>query len=279
MTGAGVTRIGGREFRWGQRPFVMGIINVTPDSFSGDGLACDVGAAVARAQEMEAAGADILDIGGESTRPGSAPITADEELGRVLPALERIVAAVKVPVSIDTYKVEVARRAVAAGASLINDVWGLKQDPALARVAAEAGVPLVVMHNQRGTCYVDLVAEVLASLRWSLGRAEEAGVPLENLIVDPGIGFGKTLEHNLELMRRLRELRSLGRPVLLGTSRKSMIGLVLGLPPDQRMEGTAATVALGIAGGADIVRVHDVAPMVRVCRMADAIVRGYSTLR
>lgn len=275
MSNMGVTRIGGREFRWGQRTFVMGIINVTPDSFSGDGLAGDAGAAVTRAQEMEAAGADILDIGGESTRPGSTPITAEEELRRVLPALERIVAVVKVPVSIDTYKAEVARRAVAAGASLINDVWGLKQDPALARVAAGRHVGLVLMHNQRGTCYVDLVAEVLASLRWSLRRAVAAGVPPENLIVDPGIGFGKVLEHNLELMRRLRELRSLGHPVLLGTSRKSMIGLVLGLPPEQRVEGTAATVALGIAGGADIVRVHDVAPMVRVCRMTDAIVRGY----
>jgi dihydropteroate synthase len=270
----GVTRIGGREFRWGQRTFVMGIINVTPDSFSGDGLAYDVGAAVARAQQMESAGADILDIGGESTRPGSAPVAAGEELRRVLPVVERVVAAVKVPVSIDTYKAEVARRAVAAGAALINDVWGLKQDPTLAGVAAETGVPLVVMHHQRGTCYVDLVAEVLASLRWSLRRAEEVGVSPENIIVDPGIGFGKTLEHNLELMRRLRELRSLGRPVLLGTSRKSMIGLVLGLPPEQRVEGTAAMVALGIAAGADIVRVHDVTPMVRVCRMTDAIVRG-----
>lgn len=274
MTEPGVTRIGGREFHWGQRTFVMGIINVTPDSFSGDGLAHDVGAAVAQAQQMEAAGADMLDIGGESTRPGSTPLPTEEELRRVLPVVERVVAAVKVPVSIDTYKAEVARQAVAAGAALINDVWGLKHDPALAGVAAEMGVPLVVMHNQRGTCYVDLVAEVLASLRWSLRRAEEAGVPPENLIVDPGIGFGKALEHSLELMRRLRELRSLGRPVLLGTSRKSMIGLVLGLPPEQRVEGTAATVSLGIAAGADIVRVHDVAPMVRVCRMTDAIVRG-----
>ncbi len=273
MRGPGITRIGGREFRWGQRTFVMGIINVTPDSFSGDGLALDVGAAVAQAQQMEAAGADILDIGGESTRPGSTPLPADEELRRVLPVVERVVASVKVPVSIDTYKAEVARRAVSAGAALINDVWGLKRDPALAGAAAEMGVPLVVMHHQRGTCYVDLVAEVLASLRWSLKRAEEAGVPPENLIVDPGIGFGKTLEHNLELMRRLGELRTLGRPVLLGTSRKSMIGLVLGLPPEQRVEGTAATVALGIAAGADIIRVHDVASMVRVCRMTDAIVR------
>ncbi|MEE9202236.1 MAG: dihydropteroate synthase, partial [Dehalococcoidia bacterium] len=159
----GVTRIGGREFRWGQRTFVMGIINVTPDSFSGDGLAYDVGAAVAQAQQMEAEGADVLDIGGESTRPASAPVSAGEELRRVLPVVERVVAAVKVPVSIETYKAEVARRAVAAGAALINDVWGLKRDPALAGVAAETGVPLVAMHNQRGTCYVDLVAEVLAS--------------------------------------------------------------------------------------------------------------------
>jgi dihydropteroate synthase len=252
----------------------MGIINVTPDSFSGDGLAYDVGAAVSRAQRMEAEGADLLDIGGESTRPGAAPVPVEEELRRVLPVLEKVVSSVKVPVSIDTYKAEVARRATDAGAALINDVWGLKRDPALARVAADMGLPLVLMHNQRGTCYVDLVAEVAAGLRWSLDRAQEAGIPAGSLIVDPGIGFGKNLEHNLELMRRLGELRSLGHPVLLGTSRKSMIGLVLGLPREERVEGTAATVALGIAAGADIVRLHDVAPMVRVCRMADAIVRG-----
>jgi dihydropteroate synthase len=252
----------------------MGIINVTPDSFSGDGLAYDVGAAVSQAQRMEAEGADLLDIGGESTRPGAAPVPVEEELRRVLPVLEKVALSVKVPVSIDTYKAEVARRAADAGAALINDVWGLKRDPALARVAADTGLPLVVMHNQRGTCYVDLVAEVVAGLRWSLDRAAEAGVPEADLIVDPGIGFGKNLEHNLTLMRRLGEVRTLGHPVLLGTSRKSIIGLVLGLPREQRVEGTAATVALGIAAGADIVRVHDVTQMVRVCRMADAIVRG-----
>jgi len=271
-----MTRIGGREFRWGERTYVMGILNITPDSFSGDGLLGDPQAAVERAKQMEAEGADMLDIGGESTRPGAVPIPAQEELGRVMPVLERLVAAVGLPISIDTYKAEVAETALDAGACLINDVWGLKQDPRLAEVAARRGVPIVLMHNQRGTCYVDPMAEVLGSLRWSLERAQEAGVPPENIILDPGIGFGKTLGHNLEIMRRLPEIKALGYPLLLGTSRKSMVGLVLNLPPDQRREGTAATVALGIASGADIVRVHDVGYMVRVCRMTDAIVRGRS---
>jgi dihydropteroate synthase len=180
------------------------------------------------------------------------------------------------PISVDTYKAEVARRALEAGAQMINDIWGLKHDPELALVAAERKVPLVIMHNQQGTSYDNLVPEVIASLRESIRLARGAGVAGENIIIDPGIGFGKTLEHNLELMRHLEEFRSLGRPILLGTSRKSMIGLVLNLPPDYRLEGTAATVALGIAKGVDMVRVHDVRYMARVCRMSDAIVRGAS---
>jgi dihydropteroate synthase len=253
----------------------MGIVNLSPDSFSGDGLRYDVEAAVYRAHRMAAEDADIIDIGGESTRPGSTPVSLEEELRRVMPVAERLGRELKVPFSIDTYKADVARRALAAGASMVNDVWGLKADPELARVAAEAGVPLILMHNQQGTVYSDLVPEVLSSLQRSMDLALNAGVRWQNLIIDPGIGFGKTAQHNLEILRRLSEFRALGRPVLLGTSRKSTIGLVLGLPVTERLEGTAAAVALGIANGADMVRVHDVQAMLRVCRMSDAIVRGW----
>ncbi len=273
-TDLGVTRCGDREFRWGERTFIMGVLNLTPDSFSGDGLGGDVEAAVAQARRLVAEGADILDVGGESTRPESAPLSADEELGRVLPVIEKLVGEVSVPISIDTYKSEVARRALEAGAKMINDVWGLKRDPKLAQVAAEEGVPLIIVANQRETTYQEIIPEVIDSLRRGMKLALDSGVAWENIIIDPGIGFGKTLEGNLEIIRRLGELKVLGRPILLGTSRKSMIGLVLDLAADQRLEGTAATVALGIANGADMVRVHDVLQMVRVSRMTDAIVRG-----
>ncbi len=269
----GITRCGDTEFRWGERTYIMGIINVTPDSFSGDGLE-DVDAAVRQGQQFAAEGADIIDIGGESTRPGSTPISVDEELRRVMPVIERLAGKVLVPLSIDTYKAEVARRALDAGCQMINDVWGLKHDPETAVVAAEKKVPIILMHNQEGTTYRNLIPEVLDSLRRSIELALSAGVQWENIIIDPGIGFGKKLEHNLEIMRRLAELKSLGRPILLGTSRKSMIGLVLDLPVDQRSEGTAATVAIGVANGADMVRVHDVREMIRVCRISDAIIRG-----
>ena len=252
----------------------MGVLNLTPDSFSGDGLGQDVEAAMAQARRLVKEGADILDVGGESTRPESSPTAVEEELRRVIPVIERLVAEISVPVSIDTCKSEVARHALDAGARMINDVWGLRRDPELAQVAAEAGVPIVIVANQRETTYGEIVPEVIDSLRKGMKLALDAGVAWENIIVDPGIGFGKTLEGNLELIRRLGELRVLERPILLGTSRKSMIGLVLDLPVDQRLEGTAATVALGIANGADMVRVHDVLPMVRVSRMTDAIVRG-----
>ncbi len=266
---------GGRELVWGRRTYVMGIINVTPDSFSGDGLACDVPAIVDRAKAMEAAGADMLDLGAESTRPGSEPVSADEELRRLLPALDAVAANVGIPISVDTYKAQVARRAVECGAAIINDVWGLKADPELAQVAAETGAALILMHNQANRSYVDLLAEVSDSLVGSAAAAQAAGVARDQIILDPGIGFGKTADHNLELLGRLSEFCSLGHPLLVGTSRKSTIGLVLDLPSDQRMEGTAATVALAIREGADIVRVHDVKEMVRVCRMSDAIVRGW----
>ncbi|MFQ5987426.1 MAG: dihydropteroate synthase [Dehalococcoidia bacterium] len=274
MGSLGVTRCGDREFRWGERTFIMGVLNLTPDSFSGDGLGGDVEAALAQAKRLVAEGADILDVGGESTRPDSAPIAADEELGRVIPVIERLVGEVSVPISIDTYRSEVARRALEAGAKMINDVWGLRRDPKLAQVAAEEGVPLIIVANQRETTYREVIPEVIDSLRRGMKLALDSGVAWENIIIDPGIGFGKTLEGNLEIIRRLGELKALGRPILLGTSRKSMIGLVLDLTVDQRLEGTAATVALGIANGADMVRVHDVLQMVRVSRMTDAIVRG-----
>jgi dihydropteroate synthase len=270
----GITRCGGMEFRWGERTYVMGIINVTPDSFSGDGLGSDVEAAVAQGKRFAAEGADILDVGGESTRPNAEPVSAEEELRRVIPVIERLADEVTVPVSVDTYRYEVAQRALSAGAKMINDIWGLGQEPRLADLAAEHKVPMVLMSNQRDKKCLDIVPEVIASLKKSMALAVDRGVPWQNIIVDPGVGFGKTLEQNLEIVRCLEEFMCLNRPILIGTSRKSMIGLVLNLPSDQRLEGTAATVAISIAKGADIVRVHDVAQMVRVCRMSDAVVRG-----
>jgi len=274
--GVGITRCGPLELEWGKRTYVMGIVNVTPDSFSGDGLSYDNEAALEQALRFQADGADIIDVGGESTRPGSMPVDADEELRRVIPVIRLLASRLDIPVSVDTYKYGVAREALAAGAAMINDVWGLKQDPALAALAAREGVPIVLMHNQKGTNYADLVPEVLASLRTSLAQALESGVPSENVILDPGLGFGKEAEHNLEVLRRLEEFKALNLPILVGTSRKSTIGLVLDLPVEERLEGTAATVALAIANGADIVRVHDVKTMTRVARMSDAIVRGWA---
>jgi len=268
-----VTRCGNAEFRWGERTYVMGICNLSPDSFSGDGLGDDIEALVRQAKCFEAEGVDIIDVGAESTRPGAEPIPVADELRLVIPAVERLSREVSVPLSIDTYKAAVARLAVKAGAHMINDVWGLKRNGALARVAAEAGVPIILMSNQRDTVCYDIMAEVISSLERSVALAVAAGVAPENIIVDPGVGFGKSLGQNLEVIRRLAELKCLNKPVLLGTSRKSVIGLVLDLPADQRLEGTAATVAIGIANGADMVRVHDVQSMVRVCRMSDAIVR------
>lgn len=263
----------------------MGVINLSPDSFSGDGIR-DLESAVTQASRLVAEGADILDIGGESTRPNSAPVSVDNEIKRVVPVIERLVSEVTVPLSIDTYKSEVARQAVEAGATMINDQWGLKRDPQLAELAAEKDIPLVLMSNQRDrggydakvrrdtAYYEDVMAEVISSLRNSLELALKLGVPGENIILDPGIGFGKTWQQELEIIRRLGELKQLGRPILVGPSRKSFIGLVLDLPVDQRVEGTAATIAIAIANGADMVRVHDVKQMARVCRMSDAVVRS-----
>jgi dihydropteroate synthase len=252
----------------------MGIINMTPDSFSGDGLGHDIEAAVARAALMAAQGADLLDVGGESTRPGAEPITAEEELRRVLPAVERIVREVDVPVSIDTYRAATAEAALRAGAAMVNDISGFRADPAMAATVARFGVPAIVMHNQRGRPFHDVISDILAGLRVSFALAEAAGVPRERLIIDPGFGFGWTYAQNLEILRRLRELTCLGRPILIATSGKSTIGAVLDKPPAERAFGTAATIAIGIANGGDIARVHHVAAMRDVCRMADAIVRG-----
>ena len=268
------TNCAGRELRWGGKTYVMGILNITSDSFSGDGVGNDVAVALVRAKRLLADGADLIDIGGESTRPDSRPVTAEEEIGRVLPVIKKLSSEIDAPLSIDTYKSEVARLALEAGANMINDVWGLRQDPELARVAAEWGVPLVITANQRDMRYDNIMVAVVDSLVAGMNLALDAGVDWENIIIDPGIGFGKTLEGNLEVLRRLGELKSLGRPILLGTSRKSMIGQVLDLPSDERLEGTAATVALGIANGADMIRVHDVLQMKRVAKMTDAIVRG-----
>ncbi|MEK7807334.1 MAG: dihydropteroate synthase [Chloroflexota bacterium] len=265
----------GEPLAWGRRTYVMGIINVTPDSFSGDGLGSDIPAILDRALRFEEEGADFLDVGAESTRPGSTPISVEEELHRLIPALEAIASRVGLPISADTHKGRVARLAIEAGAAIINDVWGLKADPEVASAAAEAGAPLILMHNQDTTDYHDLVRDISSSLSRSAELARRAGVPDQNIVLDPGIGFGKTPDQNLEVLGRLDEFKALGYPLLVGTSRKSTIGKVLGTPIDARVEGTAATLALTIAAGADIVRVHDVKQMVRVCRMADAVVRGW----
>ncbi|MQF48524.1 dihydropteroate synthase [SAR202 cluster bacterium AC-647-N09_OGT_505m] len=274
-----LTRCGDLELEWGKRTYIMGIVNVTPDSFSGDGLGYDAEIALEQALRFQQQGAHIIDVGGESTRPGSTPVHVDEEKRRVIPVIRLLASRLIIPISIDTHKYEVAQEALAAGASMINDVWGLKKDPALATLAARENVPIILMHNQRVASYTDLVQEVMASLRASLDQALEAGVSKENVILDPGLGFGKEPEHNLELIRRLEEFKTLGHPILVGTSRKSTIGVILDLPVEDRLEGTAATVSLAIANGADMIRVHDVKAMSRVARMSDAIVRGWAAER
>lgn len=287
--------IGPRTFAWGDRTYVMGILNVTPDSFSGDGLLAHasagtggsgnagtaalgdpIAAAVARARTMAAEGADLVDVGGESTRPGHAPVTAAEETARVVPVIAAIRAALPdLPISVDTTKPAVAAAAIEAGADLVNDVWGVAEDDGLARVAAAHGVPLVLMHNRAEARYTALLAEIVADLQRAVDRAVVAGVPRERLLVDPGFGFGKAPEHNLALLDGLGVLGVLGLPVLLGTSRKSTLGRLLDLPPDERVEATLATTVLAVAAGVDIVRVHDVAANVRAARVADAVVRGW----
>jgi dihydropteroate synthase len=277
------------QIEWGRRTYVMAIINATPDSFSGDGVANSVPAAIDLAREALEAGADLVDVGGESTRPGSTVVTASEELERVVPVIDALRCRFDIPISIDTYKAAVAEAALDAGADLVNDVWGLRADPQLVQVVARRGVPIVIMHNRSnpddaklserlgghyvGVEYGDLVADVCTELGASVDLAREAGVRPEHIIVDPGIGFGKTTSQNLELLDRLAAIRGMGYPVLIGPSRKSFIGLTMNLPPGERIEGTAAAVAVAVTRGADIVRVHDVRAMARVARMSDAIVR------
>jgi dihydropteroate synthase len=266
---------------WGTRTYVMGVLNVTPDSFSGDGFLAPaetdpVGAALAQARRMVEEGADLLDVGGASSRPGHAPVAPRDEIARVVPVIRAIGAALPgTAISIDTTSTAVASAALDAGAHLLNDIWGVSEDPAMVRLAAVRGVPIVLMHNRAEARYRNVVAEVIADLAGALDRALEAGVPWDHLVIDPGFGFGKTPDHNLAVLEHLDALRVLGRPILLGTSRKSTLGKLLDLPPDQRVEATAATTALGIAAGADIVRVHDVRENVRTARVADAILRGW----
>ena len=286
-------QIGKFTFDWGSRTYVMGILNVTPDSFSEDGIISKgetVQAALSQADEFLASGADLLDVGGESTRPGSAAVSANEELERVIPVVHALHKTFPdVLISIDTYKAQVAEEAIKAGAHIINDVWGLRADPELAHVAAKYKAPVILMHNRSspasvdvreklgnayiGSEYQNLIEDVKKELLESVALAKNAQVDESHIVLDPGIGFGKTREHNLELINRLDDIRSLGYPILLGPSRKSFIGFTLDLPPNQRVEGTAATVSVGITRGADIIRVHDVKEMARVAKMTDALVR------
>ncbi len=285
-------RVGSRWWHWGRQTYVMGILNVTPDSFSGDGLLKKddwLPAVVDQGRAMLAAGAHILDVGGESTRPGSEVIAADDELDRVVPAIHALRAAGLDPISIDTYKAGVAQTALEAGAVMVNDVWALRRDPDMADLIAEHGVPVILMHNRSkpqdaafearlggrytGSHYDDLIPDIQRELQESVESARRAGIPDWTIILDPGIGFGKTISQNLEVLDRVGEFKALGFPILIGPSRKSFIGYTLNLPPDQRVEGTAAAVAVSIVRGVDIVRVHDVAAMARVAKMTDAIVR------
>jgi dihydropteroate synthase len=293
----------GHEFMWGSKTFIMGILNLTPDSFSGDGMLglksaqepflIDLESILLKARSYVENGADIIDVGGESTRPGANLVDASEETRRVIPVIEMLAANLDVVISIDTYKASVAEIAIEHGAQMINDVWGFHADPNLATVAAQYHLPVVLMHNRSswahaeikerlggryvGIPYENLIEDVKRELLESVSIARSAGIADECIILDPGIGFGKSVEQNLELVDRLEEIRELGFPVLLGPSRKSFIGYTLNLPPDQRLEGTAAAVAVGIVRGADIIRVHDVAFMSKVAKMADAIVRSRST--
>lgn len=273
-------KIGQGTFRFGQRTYIMGILNVTPDSFSDGGQFNDPAAAVERAQLMVEAGADIIDIGGESTRPGAAVVSAEEEIRRVVPVIKKLASDRRMIIAVDTRKAEVAQAALEAGALMINDVSGLRYDKKMAEVAAAFRVPICLMHMkgspktmQAKPVYRDLMGEIIGRLAEGIAIANNAGILLEKIIVDPGLGFGKTAAHNLEIIRRLRELKALGRPILLGPSRKATIGQVLDLPVEERVEGTAAAVALAINHGADLIRVHDVKAMFRVARMTDAIVR------
>ncbi len=270
----------GKELSFGQRSLIMGILNVTPDSFSDGRRYLDVAAAVDHAKEMAKDGADVIDVGGESSRPGASPASAEEELARILPVVEGLVDEISVPVSIDTCKSEVARRVLESGAHIVNDITALQGDAEMARVVAEMSAGVILMHMrgtprtmQQSPVYDDVVSDISAWLHCRIEYAETEGIPPDRIIIDPGIGFGKTVNHNLEILRRLDEFRLLKKPILIGTSRKSFIGKILDLPVNSRIEGTAATITWAIAHGADMVRVHDVKAMHRVARMTDALCR------
>jgi len=266
--------IGNKEFKIGERTYIMGILNFTPDSFSDGGKFDNIDAAVEHVKKMIDDGADIIDIGGESTRPNHKPVEEAEEISRVIPIIKAIREKFNIPISIDTYKAKVAEKALEAGANLINDVWGFKKEKDIAKIAAKYNVPCCLMHNRDNEDYKNLIEDILDDLRESIKIAKEAGVRDENIILDPGIGFAKTYEQNLETMNKLQRFKELGYPILLGTSRKRMIGLTLDLPVEERVEGTVATTVIGIMKDAcDFVRVHDILENSRAAKMTDAIVR------
>lgn len=274
---ANILECGPYKLDMSKRTLIMGILNITPDSFSDGGRYNAVDTALERARQLVKDGADIIDIGGESTRPGYEQISSEEEIERVVPIIECLAKELDVPLSIDTYKAEVARAALKAGAHIINDIWGAKADPDMAKAAAETGVPIILMHNREAKPYQDFIRDALNDLYESIQLVKEAGVKDEQIILDPGIGFAKNLEENLQMMRNLHVITSLGYPVLLGTSRKSMIGHTLQLPVDERVEGTIASVCLGIQQGCSIMRVHDVKENVRAARMMDAMLGKVKT--
>ena len=268
-------KVGSQVLAFGSRTYIMGILNVTPDSFSDGGQYLDPDRAYDHAIKMIDQGADLIDLGGESSRPGHTKITAREEMNRILPVIRKIRERSQVILSVDTIRAEVAEAALEAGADIINDIWGLQGDPEMVRVAAAWNAPVIVMHNQTGTEYKgDLVEEMKTFFQRSLQLAEQAGLARDRIILDPGIGFGKTAEQNIAVMSRLAEFRVFGLPLLLATSRKSFLGKILDLPPEERVEGTVATTVLGIAQGADMVRVHDIKENSRAARVTDAILRG-----
>lgn len=267
-------KIGNQDFEIGKRTYIMGILNVTPDSFSDGGKFNDIASAINHAKVMVDQGADIIDIGGESTRPGHTIVSEEEEIKRVIPIIRALKKELDVPISVDTYKGRVAELALEAGADMINDVWGFKKDPYIALVVAKYNVPCCLMHNRDNRNYNDLTFDVLKDLEESIIIALDAGVKRENIIIDPGIGFAKSYEDNLKTMNNLEKLNSLGYPVLLGTSRKSMLGIAQGLPASERLEGTLATTVIGIMKGCEFIRVHDIKENKRVCAITDAICRG-----
>ncbi len=261
-------------FDFGEKTYIMGILNVTPDSFSDGGEFTNIEIALRHANEMIKQGADIIDVGGESTRPGSEEVGEEEELKRVLPVIEELVKKTSIPISVDTYKASIADKVLKAGAHMINDVWGLQRDKNMAKIIARYDVPVVMMHNQEKDVYDDDIMECIKDFfKKSIKIAKDAGIKDENIILDPGIGFGKNPEQNMHVMKRLGELKDLGYPILLGTSRKSMIGKILDLPPKERIEGTIATTVMGIMQGIDIVRVHDIKENLRAAKVTDAIYR------